>query len=64
MIESSIANAADYADALLSARKAKNILILLVLAMLLFQLAHVLRRGTKLNWVLPDLPLRSLQPLR
>ncbi|MGD0464543.1 MAG: hypothetical protein ABSB74_18815 [Tepidisphaeraceae bacterium] len=39
MIESSIANAADYADGLLTARKAKNILILLVLVMLLFQLA-------------------------
>jgi hypothetical protein len=39
MIESSIANAADYADALLTARKAKNIFVLLILVMLLFQLA-------------------------
>jgi hypothetical protein len=39
MIESSIANAADYAEALLAARKAKNILVLLVLITLLFQLA-------------------------
>jgi len=39
MIETSIANAADYADALLAARKAKNILVLLVLVTLLFQLS-------------------------
>jgi hypothetical protein len=39
MIDTSIANAADYADALLTARKAKNILVLLVLATLLFELA-------------------------
>ncbi len=38
MIEPGIANAADYADALLTARKAKNILVLLVLVILLFQL--------------------------
>ena len=34
MIETSIANSADYADALLAARKAKNILVLLVLVTL------------------------------
>jgi hypothetical protein len=39
MIDSAIANAADYADALLTARKAKNILVLLVLVILLFQLS-------------------------
>jgi hypothetical protein len=39
VIEPGIANAADYADALLTARKAKNILVLLVLVILLFQLA-------------------------
>jgi hypothetical protein len=38
MLETAIANAADYADALLSTRKAKNILVLLIMVMLLFQL--------------------------
>jgi hypothetical protein len=38
VIEPGIANAADYADALLTARKAKNILVLLLLVVLLFQL--------------------------
>jgi len=49
MIESSIANAADYADALLTARKAKNILILLVLVMLVFQLSLFLAARYKIE---------------
>ena len=38
MDDTSLANSADYADALLTARKARNVLILIVLLMLLFQL--------------------------
>src|SRR3954471_12903279 len=39
MPDSAIATAADYADALITARRAKNVLILLLLLMLLAQLA-------------------------
>src|ERR1700691_1383471 len=38
MDDNSLANSADYADALLTARKARSVLILVVLLMLLFQL--------------------------
>ncbi len=38
MDDTSLANSADYADALLTARKARSVLILIVLLMLLFQL--------------------------
>jgi hypothetical protein len=38
MDDNSLANSADYADALLTARKARSVLILVVLVMLLFQL--------------------------
>src|SRR5690349_24219694 len=39
MPDSAIATAADYADALITARRAKNVLVLLLLLMLLVQLA-------------------------
>ena len=39
MTDPAIATAADYADALLTARRAKNLLVLIVLLMLLIQLA-------------------------
>jgi hypothetical protein len=49
MIQTGIANAADFADALLTARKAKNILCVLVLVLLLFQLVLFFAARYKLD---------------
>jgi hypothetical protein len=49
MTQTGIANAADFADALLTARKAKNILCVLVLVLLLFQLVLFFAARYKLD---------------
>lgn len=52
MTDPAIATAADYADALLTARRAKNLLVLIVLLMLLIQLA-VFFLAKYTGWVYP-----------
>ncbi|HEX4054476.1 MAG TPA: hypothetical protein VHX86_09445 [Tepidisphaeraceae bacterium] len=61
MTGSVIANIADYADALLTTRKARNILVLLLLVMLFFQLALFFTVRYKIQ-IAPGGPAESVAP--
>jgi len=59
MPPSNIATAADYADAMMIARRAKNVLFFLLLLMLLLQLGTFFVAHST-NWILPDATTPSM----